>query len=117
MNTLTILFSRSLARAWYAWRWELAVVLLLITIAAFASSKDTNAQAGAAYKVIWASVSASTAMQAGSYQMNTTVGQPEVGVQRGGSYDLGGGFWGSTTDMIITPLEEEGLLYMPIILR
>lgn len=113
MNVLTALPARTV-RARSAWRW-LLIAILLIGVAAFSSKKQANAQVSAIYSVVWASVSASTLAQAGAYQLNVTVGQPEVGLQRGGDYDLGGGFWGSTTPAPTDPLEEGQLLYLPMI--
>ncbi|MCB0043234.1 MAG: hypothetical protein KDE23_26280 [Caldilinea sp.] len=46
-----------------------------------------------------------------------TVGQAEAGAQRGGPYDLGGGFWGNTTPVVSQPETQVATLYLPAIAR
>jgi hypothetical protein len=116
MNVLTELSGRVMMRVRSTWRWQLAIVLL-IGVAQLTLTKETGAQAGQTYSVTWASASANTLVRAGAYQINATVGQPEVGLQRGGDYNLGGGFWGSTTPAVTIPLEESQRLYLPAVRR
>ncbi len=62
------------------------------------------------------SISAAAA-QAGPYRADSTIGQSEAGAQSGGSYVLGGGFWGNTTPVISTPQAPGATLYLPAITR
>jgi hypothetical protein len=51
-------------------------------------------------------------MNGGSYTMQGTVGQPDAGTMSGGTYRLGGGFWGGE----VVGQEDLYRIYLPLIL-
>jgi hypothetical protein len=73
------------------------------------------AQVGDDYDLTWNTVDGGgiTFSQGGTYVLAGTVGQPDAGVMRGGSYVLGGGFWmgGEVSDGIIYRC------YLPMVVR
>jgi hypothetical protein len=47
----------------------------------------------------------------GPYTLVATIGQPDTGVLTGGSYTLGGGFWGGGVAAV------KYRVYLPVVLR
>lgn len=95
-------------------------VLLLALLAGmlFASGQQRPspllAQAGGQYVLTSNTATAGGVAAAGAYQTDVTVGQAEAGLQTGGLYELGGGFWGGGPLTEYAPLSW---LYLPAILR
>ncbi len=72
------------------------------------------AQAGGDYVLLLSSATAGGTAVTGNYQLNLVIGQAEAGLQNGGAYELGGGFWGGG------PVTESGpqrAVYLPMIVR
>ncbi len=98
-------------------RW-IFVLLCLIVALLFASRQQQTAvlqaQAGGQYLLTSHTTTAGGVTAAGAYQANVTLGQAEAGLQTGGVYELGGGFWGGGPVTEYTPLSR---LFLPAILR
>lgn len=88
--------------------------LLLLTASAAAQSGDIAAL-NANYTLSWWTVDGGgdTSVTVGHYTLGGTTGQPDAGELGGGSYTLGGGFWGGGT------VVESGdrYVYLPLVLR
>jgi hypothetical protein len=50
----------------------------------------------------------------GNYVLKTAVGQAEMGLQSGGAYEMGGGFWGGGPLTQALPFSD---LYLPLLIR
>jgi hypothetical protein len=75
------------------------------------SATTALAQSGGGYDLTWFTVDGGGgASAAGSYVLNGTLGQPDVGAPSGGSYTLEGGYWGG---QLYTGMR----VYLPLILR
>jgi len=68
----------------------LAVCLFLV------ATSVVLAQSGGGYDLTWSTVDGGgwTFSSGGAYTVGGTAGQPDAGLLTGGSYALGGGFWG-----------------------
>jgi len=71
-------------------------VLLLAACLLLLFSAVALARSGGGYDLSWNSVDGGggTSSSGGVYTVSGTAGQPDAGLLSGGSYTLGGGFWG-----------------------
>ena len=69
---------------------SLAACLLLL------AAVPVLAQSGGGYDLSWSTVDGGghTQSMGGMYSLAGTAGQPDAGLMAGGTYTLGGGFWG-----------------------
>jgi hypothetical protein len=83
----------------------LATVALLLVV--------STALAQSGYDLSWWTVDGGgeTFSTGGSYTLGGTIGQPDAGVMSGGTYNLGGGFWGGGA------MAPEVNIYLPLVLR
>jgi hypothetical protein len=74
--------------------WPVAVLLL---------AGAARAQSGGPYNLSWSTVDGGgkTFASGGPYTLGSTAGQPDAGVLSGGSYQVAGGFWCSTTGALL----------------
>jgi len=86
----------------------LAVCLLLLAAPA------VLAQSGGGYDLSWSTVDGGgeASSSGGVYILGGTAGQPDAGLLTGGSYTLGGGFWGGGAVTL-----PKYIVYLPLILR
>jgi len=86
----------------------LAVCLLLL------AASTVLAQSGGGYDLSWSTVDGGgeTFSSGGVYTLGGTAGQPDAGLLTGGSYTLGGGFWGGGAVAL-----PRYTVYLPLILR
>jgi hypothetical protein len=86
----------------------LAVCLLLLAAPA------VLAQSGGGYDLSWSTVDGGgeTFSSGGVYILGGTAGQSDAGLVTGGSYTLGGGFWGGGAVTL-----PRYIVYLPLILR
>ena len=86
----------------------LAVCLLLL------AASTVLAQSGGGYDLSWSTVDGGgeTFSSGGVYTLGGTAGQPDAGLLTGGSYTLGGGFWGGGALAL-----PRYTVYLPLILR
>jgi hypothetical protein len=86
----------------------LAVCLLLL------GASTVLAQSGGGYDLSWSTVDGGgeTFSSGGVYTLGGTAGQPDAGLLTGGSYTLGGGFWGGGAVAL-----PRYTVYLPLILR
>ncbi len=72
------------------------ILILFVTTVLFLPVAVTLAQSGGGYNLSWSSVDGGgyTFSSGGAYTLGGTIGQPDAGLLSGGSYTLGGGFWG-----------------------
>ena len=72
------------------------------------------AQSGGGYDLTWNTVDGGgwTFSSGGAFSVGGTAGQPDAGLISGGSYTLGGGFWGGGA--LSNP---EYIVYLPLVLR
>ena len=93
--------------------WAVAFLLLaLCVIASAGAGRAALAQSGGGFDLSWNVVSGGGSPMASSgFQLNGTVGQPEVnaGLMTGGSHQVGPGFWYGTGG--------EHKIYLPLVLR
>lgn len=87
---------------------------LLIVVASVA-----QAQSGGGYELVQSSITSGGEASGSGYDLAFTLGQADAGVQTGGGYDLGGGFWGGgeVTEPEPTPTAtpHSPALYLPLI--
>lgn len=99
-------------------RIRLTMLVLLMTAVLLLASRPATpqllAQTGGDYALLLSSATAGGTAVAGNYQLNLAIGQAEAGLQNGGNYDLGGGFWGGGPVTILSPNSE---VYLPMIVR
>ena len=90
-----------------SWRVLLALILALLLPAG-----ATLAQSGGGYELAWCTVDGGGGLSSGGggYALRGTVGQPDAGTARGGSYALAGGFW----DGAVPPGHA---VFLPLVLR
>ena len=113
----TTRFNKLRARLRSRWLRGGFAVFLLVTVSMVAAPSGMSAQAGGAYNIVWSAITTAATAQAGPYRADMTIGQSEAGAQSGGSYVLGGGFWGNTTPVVSTPQVSSASLYLPVITR
>ena len=72
------------------------VILILLALTTSQSIAPASAQSGGTYDLTWNTIDGGGAMNStgGTYSLSGTIGQPDPGVLMGGTYSLGGGFWG-----------------------
>lgn len=70
------------------------------------------AQSGDSYDLTWNTIDGGgyTFSTGGGYSLGGTVGQPDAGVLSGGSFALGGGFWGGGGTIRYS-------IYLPLVVR
>jgi hypothetical protein len=100
-------------------RFRIAVLLFLLawlagSVALAQSGNRPSTSPTAGYDLTWYTVDAGghTLSTGGDYTLGGTVGQPDPGLMSGGTYVLGGGFWGGGAVQV--PNCE---IYLPLILR
>ena len=91
------------------------ILILFVTIVLFLSVTVALAQSGGGYDLSWSSVDGGgyTFSAGGNYALGGTIGQPDAGLLSGGSYTLGGGFWGGGAAAAGGMYE----IYLPLVLR
>ena len=87
----------------------LAAVVALLLLGSVAL-----AQSGGGYDLSWWTVDGggATFSTGGGYTLGGTAGQPDAGELAGGSYILGGGFWGGGAVLEVGPE-----VYLPVIMK
>ena len=81
-------------------------VLLLLGI----STASVAAQSGGGYDLSWSTIDGGGGASAGGgFRLRGTAGQPDAGEMDGGSYRVGGGFWGGGAVVYH--------LYIPLVLK
>ena len=90
--------------------WTLAILLLLICLV-IAAVAPGLAQSGNGYDLSWSRIAGGGIGPAtgNSFSLDATAGQPDAGKLQGGSFELQGGFWHSTTNVVNS--------YLPLVLR
>lgn len=75
-------------------------------------SLSAIAQSGGGYDLSWSTIDGGgyTFSAGGSYTLGGTAGQADAGILQGGSFALGGGFWGGGGAIWYG-------IYLPVILR
>lgn len=69
------------------------------------------AQTGGAYDLTWSTIDGGGgASIGGDYSLAGTVGQPDAGHMSSGSYEVGGGFWSSFSEVVFR-------IFLPLVLR
>ena len=86
--------------------------LLLLGPLSLGLGRPALAQSGAGYDLTWSTVDGGGEMfsTGGGYSLGGTIGQPDAGLLVGGSYSLGGGFWGGAQVVGYT-------VYLPMVVR
>ncbi len=93
----------------------LAVLILVMLLVGFQPRPpELLAQAGGDYVLVMTSATAGGTAVTGDYQLNLAIGQAEAGLQSGGAYELGGGFWGGGP---VTEASPQAEVYLPMIVR
>lgn len=92
----------------------LVMTAVLLLLASRPATPQLLAQTGGDYVLLLTSATAGGTAVTGSYQLNLAVGQAEAGLQSGGAYELGGGFWGGGPVTVLTFNSE---VYLPMIVR
>jgi len=89
------------------YRCVLACLVLLVAV-------PVLAQSGGDYDLSWSTVAGGggTFSTGGPFSLGGTAGQPDAGLLTGGSYTLGGGFWGGGA--LSNP---RYVIYLPLVLR
>jgi hypothetical protein len=90
-----------------SWLLVLGLALLGATVAL--------AQSGGGYDLSWSTVDGGGGMLSagGVYTLAGTAGQPDAGLLAGGSYTLGGGFWGGGA----ASAGPGYTVYLPLVMR
>ncbi|MCB0023957.1 MAG: hypothetical protein M9936_05880 [Caldilinea sp.] len=117
MIMMTTRFNDMRLRLWPFRAKQRIVIFLLVLLCLLVATQSLSAQTGGPYTIAWSAVTTASTAQAGLYRADMTVGQAEAGAQRGGPYDLGGGFWGNTTPVVSQPETQVATLYLPAIAR
>lgn len=94
-----------------------SLALLSVAVAGLAQSGEGPPPAyrdSGSYALSWWSVDGGGGIlsSGGRYTLGATVGSPDAGLLAGGSYTVGGGFWGGGA-----LAAEEYALYLPLVLR
>ncbi len=84
-----------------------------LLLALILSSVSAQAQTGGTYELTQTSISAAGSASGGAYDVSYTVGQADAGEASGGSYTLGGGFWGGG----VLPSVGDYATYLPVVTR
>ena len=71
------------------------------------------AQSGGVYEV-WGNVGPGGTVSGGAYAIAGSIGQPDAGQISGGTYTLGGGFWGGG---VVVPASGGYQVYLPVVIR
>ncbi len=94
-------------------------IVLVLLLAGFnavnAQRSDEPASPQSDYDLSWYTIDGGGGSSSGSgYSLDGTIGQPETGAMRGGSYSVVGGFWGGG---VIVSATSSHLVYLPLLLR
>ena len=93
----------------------LLLTALLLGVVAFIAWQDAPASlAEGGYRLTQGTTAPGGTAVGGIYTMNLTIGQAEAGIQSGGDYGLGGGFWGGGPLTEAPPFSE---LFLPVLIR
>jgi hypothetical protein len=92
----------------------LLVLLLLGMAAIFAVQETPDSLAEGGYRLTLGTTAPGGTAVGGSYTMHVSVGQAEAGIQTGGDYGLGGGFWGGGPLTEASPISN---LFLPVLIR
>ena len=84
----------------------------MVVILAALDAPASQAEGG--YVLSAGTMAAGGEVAGGNYTLKTAVGQAEMGLQSGGAYEMGGGFWGGGPLTQILPLSE---LFLPVLIR
>lgn len=95
-------------------RMILLIILLLGVVALIAWQDAPASLAEGGYRLTMGTTAPGGTAVGGSYTMNTAVGQAEAGLQSGGNYGLGGGFWGGGP---VTDAPPTSALFLPVLIR
>ena len=97
---------------------RLLITIAILLAAALAFAATAIAQTGGTYDLTWSTVDGGGgASSGGGYVVSGTAGQPDAGFKMsGGSYDLGGGFWGAAIEIIPLGVPVPGLTAWGLIL-
>jgi len=89
-------------------------LIALLAACLFLAPSPIFAQSGGGYDLSWSTVDGGgwTFSSGGAYSVGGTAGQPDAGLLSGGSYTLGGGFWGGGA--LSNP---KYVIYLPLVLR
>jgi hypothetical protein len=91
------------------------LVLLLLGMAAIFAAQDTpGSLAEGGYSLVLGTTAPGGTAVGGGYTMDMTVGQAEAGIQTGGDYGLGGGFWGGGPLTETSPVSN---LFLPVLIK
>lgn len=89
-------------------------ILFVVILASLLA--PAHAQTGGTYELTWSTIDSggATFSTGGSYELGGTMGQPDAGNVSGGTYSLGGGFWG-----FLAPPgnSNNNFLYLPLIIK
>jgi uncharacterized membrane protein (Fun14 family) len=87
---------------------------LLLLIIAIAMLGVLSASAMGVISLDWWTVNGggTSSSSGGSYNLGSTIGQPDAGTASGGTYTLGGGFWGGGNNTT-----SSQWIYLPLIKR
>ena len=90
------------------------LIVLLAVCPLLLATSTVLAQSGGGYDLSWSTVDGGgwTFSSGGAYSVGGTAGQPDAGLLSGGSYTLGGGFWGGGA--LSNP---RYVIYLPLVLR
>ena len=95
--------------------WVILLIVLMFGMVAVIAWQDTPASlAEGGYVLVSSTTAAGGRVSGGNYGLNVTVGQAETGLQRGGAYEMGGGFWGGGPVTQALPTSD---LFLPVLIR
>jgi hypothetical protein len=95
--------------------WVILLLVLLFGMVAVITWQDTPASlAEGGYILVSGATAAGGQVSGGNYEMNTTIGQAEAGLLKGGTYKVGGGFWGGGP---LTEALSISDLFLPVLIR
>jgi len=115
MSTTRFTERRQFARSTRLRRAIVSLVLLFAGL--LVATQSLMAETGGPYTIVRSAVATAATAQASPYRADATVGQTAIGLQSGGAYDVGGGFWGSMTPVVSLPETPGATLYLPAITR
>jgi hypothetical protein len=90
---------------------KLIIALMVVSTLLAGLLGLAQAQTGSGYDLSWHTVDGggTSSVTGGAYTLGGTIGQPDAAVQRGGVYELQGGFWP------ISPYLRQ--VYLPLVAR
>jgi hypothetical protein len=88
-------------------------IVCLLAAVWLAGTLPAQALPAATYQLVQNNVGPGQSGSSGSYQLSSSVGQPDAREVSAGSYTLGGGFWGGgVIARVLSPV-----LHLPLVLR